>query len=249
MPGSKLETSCGSLAYSAPEILLGDSYDGPAVDVWSLGVILCMLVVGEPPFQEANDSETLIMIMDCKYSVPPHVSGDCRALIDKMLQREPDSRATLDDIMNHTWLTEGQIPPIPLMPLVSREDLSEEDQTYIIRKMVEGKIATSEKILEALESDKYNHVSATYYLLAERLLKKHHEQQAHNHHSHYSHHHSPQHPMIPIPNHSQQIHNRPSTAKANLAPLALSPRNKTKQKLVAGYLYNCECDDPSEMCE
>jgi len=30
-PGEKLETSCGSLAYSAPEILLGDSYDAPKV--------------------------------------------------------------------------------------------------------------------------------------------------------------------------------------------------------------------------
>lgn len=33
-PGQKLETSCGSLAYSAPEILLGDSYDAPAVGMF-----------------------------------------------------------------------------------------------------------------------------------------------------------------------------------------------------------------------
>jgi SNF-related kinase len=34
-PGVKLDTSCGSLSYSAPEILLGDAYDGPAVgELW-----------------------------------------------------------------------------------------------------------------------------------------------------------------------------------------------------------------------
>lgn len=47
-------------------------------DIWSLGVILYMLVCGVPPFQETNDSETLVMILDCRYCVPEHVSDDCR---------------------------------------------------------------------------------------------------------------------------------------------------------------------------
>lgn len=47
-------------------------------DIWSLGVILYMLVCGHAPFQEANDSETLTMIMDCKYTIPEYVSEPCR---------------------------------------------------------------------------------------------------------------------------------------------------------------------------
>ncbi|GAA6227736.1 putative CBL-interacting protein kinase 27 [Lates japonicus] len=103
-PGTMLATSCGSLAYSAPEILLGEEYDAPAVDIWSLGVILYMLVCGVPPFQETNDSETLVMILDCRYSVPERVSDNCRDLISRMLQRDPSRRASLKEIEAHDWL-------------------------------------------------------------------------------------------------------------------------------------------------
>jgi SNF-related kinase len=105
-PGAKLTTSCGSLAYSAPEILLGDSYDAPAVDVWSLGVVLYMLVSGRAPFQEASDSETLTMILDCKYFLPAHLSSECKDLIAKMIVRSPAKRIKLDEISNHEWLKE-----------------------------------------------------------------------------------------------------------------------------------------------
>uniref|UniRef100_A0A8D8B343 SNF-related serine/threonine-protein kinase n=1 Tax=Culex pipiens TaxID=7175 RepID=A0A8D8B343_CULPI len=179
-PGQKLETSCGSLAYSAPEILLGDSYDAPAVDVWSLGVILFMLVCGHPPFQEANDSETLTMIMDCKYTMPEHVSEGCRRLISTMLVREPENRATLQQIAQDPWLLEGssteEIPEY--LPLVSREQVSEEDHALILQKMVNGKIATKEEILEALDRNEYNHITATYFLLAERKLRAHRQEEA-----------------------------------------------------------------------
>lgn len=41
-------------------------------------MILFMLVTGQAPFNEANDSETLTKIMDCHYEVPPHVSNSCK---------------------------------------------------------------------------------------------------------------------------------------------------------------------------
>ncbi|XP_076372873.1 uncharacterized protein LOC143257722 isoform X1 [Tachypleus tridentatus] len=171
-PGQKLETSCGSLAYSAPEILLGDSYDAPKVDVWSMGVILYMLVCGHAPFQEANDSETLTMIMDCKYSLPSHVSHGCSNLIASMLVRDPERRATLEEIANNSWLNSGDlIQPADYLPLISHEHLSEKDHALIIQKLVKGSIASKEEILEALKKNEYNHITATYFLLAERTLR------------------------------------------------------------------------------
>ncbi|KAF8794124.1 SNF-related serine/threonine-protein kinase-like [Argiope bruennichi] len=171
-PGQKLETSCGSLAYSAPEILLGDSYDAPKVDVWSLGVILYMLVCGRAPFQEANDSETLTMIMDCKYTIPQHLSPECVRLIGAMLIRDPEKRATLEQIADDEWLNSGDaIQPADHLPLISREHLSEEDHTHIVQKMVNGNIASKEEIIEALDKNEYNHITATYFLLAERKLR------------------------------------------------------------------------------
>lgn len=175
-PGQRLQTSCGSLAYSAPEILLGDSYDAPAVDIWSLGVILYMLVCGTAPFQEANDSETLTMIMDCKYSFPSHITQQCKSLISRMLQREPEVRASLEDIVQDSWLFEenfedSSLPEEERFPLVSREHLTDEEHSSVLQRMVNGSIGLREDIISALDRNEYNHITATYFLLAERKLR------------------------------------------------------------------------------
>ncbi|CAL1530638.1 unnamed protein product, partial [Lymnaea stagnalis] len=219
-PGKKLETSCGSLAYSAPEILLGDSYDPPAVDVWSLGVILFMLVAGRAPFQEANDSETLTMIMDCKYQIPSHVSELCRKLITKMLVREPSHRINLEDIERDPWLaSEGTTTHVQInLPLLSREHVSEEDHNYVVQKMVEGKICTREEIFHSLDRDAYDHIAATYYLLVERRLRKLQQQET---------------TSTPTNNLRKQSSpaNNMTAGKPHLEPLMLSPRSKQRVAL------------------
>ncbi|XP_062403266.1 SNF related kinase b [Sardina pilchardus] len=175
-PGTKLTTSCGSLAYSAPEVLLGEEYHAPAVDIWSLGVILYMLVCGVSPFQEANDSETLTRIMDCSYSVPSRISADCRDLISLMLQRDACCRATLEEIEGHRWLQGVVLPPQsamatnPAMAPVTPHSLTASEHEAILQSM--RHVASAAHITEALNADRYDHITATYYLLAERILRE-----------------------------------------------------------------------------
>ena len=90
-----------------------------------------------------------------------------------MLVREPEKRATLSEIATDPWVTAGEGVTVEDFdtPLVAKEQLSEEDRTAIVQKMVNGPIASKEEILDALDKNEYNHLTATYYLLAERKLR------------------------------------------------------------------------------
>ncbi|KAI9366096.1 kinase-like domain-containing protein [Zopfochytrium polystomum] len=68
-----LDTFCGSPFYAAPEMILGKKYEGPEVDMWSLGVILFALLCGHLPFDDDNMRELYKKIASGSYACPDYL--------------------------------------------------------------------------------------------------------------------------------------------------------------------------------
>ncbi|XP_015681749.1 serine/threonine-protein kinase MARK2 isoform X3 [Protobothrops mucrosquamatus] len=159
--GNKLDTFCGSPPYAAPELFQGKKYDGPEVDVWSLGVILYTLVSGSLPFDGQNLKELRERVLRGKYRIPFYMSTDCENLLKKFLILNPSKRGTLEQIMKDRWMNVGHeddelkpyVEPLP--------DYKDPRRTELMISMG----YTREEIQESLVSQKYNEVMATYLLL------------------------------------------------------------------------------------
>lgn len=101
------KTICGTPNYIAPEILDGKTGHSFQVDIWSLGVILYTCLVGRPPYESRDVKSTYKRILANVYTFPDHVtiSDDAKALIRRMLQTRPESRPTLEEIVQHPFFS------------------------------------------------------------------------------------------------------------------------------------------------
>ncbi|XP_045138314.1 serine/threonine-protein kinase MARK2-like isoform X9 [Portunus trituberculatus] len=163
-PGNKLDTFCGSPPYAAPELFQGKKYDGPEVDVWSLGVILYTLVSGSLPFDGSNLKELRERVLRGKYRIPFYMSTDCENLLKKFLVLNPARRASLETIMKDRWMNIGyeddELKPY-VEPVMDYDDVK---RIEILSEM--GYLRT--EIEESLKGQKYDDVYATYLLLGRR---------------------------------------------------------------------------------
>ncbi|KAJ0067123.1 hypothetical protein NL108_012833, partial [Boleophthalmus pectinirostris] len=162
--GSKLDTFCGSPPYAAPELFQGKKYDGPEVDVWSLGVILYTLVSGSLPFDGQNLKELRERVLRGKYRIPFYMSTDCENLLKKLLVLNPVKRGSLEQIMKDHWMNVGHEEE-ELKPYIEPE--ADFGDTSRIELMVTMGFPKDE-ITDSLQNQKYDDVMATYLLLGRK---------------------------------------------------------------------------------
>ncbi|XP_077089430.1 serine/threonine-protein kinase MARK2 isoform X2 [Siphateles boraxobius] len=172
--GNKLDTFCGSPPYAAPELFQGKKYDGPEVDVWSLGVILYTLVSGSLPFDGQNLKELRERVLRGKYRIPFYMSTDCENLLKKFLILNPTKRGSLEQqIMKDRWMNVGhedeEMKPY-IEPQPDYKDPKRTGQHSISpagwkRDIMLRMGYTLEEIQDSLINQKYNDVMATYLLL------------------------------------------------------------------------------------
>lgn len=164
VPGNKLDTFCGSPPYAAPELFQGKKYDGPEVDVWSLGVILYTLVSGSLPFDGSTLRELRERVLRGKYRIPFYMSTDCENLLKKFLVLNPTRRASLEVIMKDKWMNMGYEDD-DLKPYVEPiQDWADSKRIEILQTMG----YSNSVVEEALKQQKFDDCYASYLLLGRR---------------------------------------------------------------------------------
>ncbi|TKY59830.1 CBL-interacting serine/threonine-protein kinase 23 [Spatholobus suberectus] len=108
-----LHTACGTLHYTAPEVLSNIGYEGAKADIWSCGVILFFMNAGYLPFTSDNNDRAVLYgkISRADFTCPPFFSSRLRRLITRILDPNPTTRITINEIFEDEWFNKNYQPP------------------------------------------------------------------------------------------------------------------------------------------
>eukprot|EP00760_Papus_ankaliazontas_P028445 PhM_4_TR3715/c0_g1_i1/m.12259 len=113
LPTELAQTLTGTLAYVAPEVLLGH-YDAFKADIWSFGCILYVMLTCRFPFGSATDAELEAKIKKgAIVPLPDTISAEARDLVGRIIVKDPRARPTLEEIIGHPWMLMHSGPMSP----------------------------------------------------------------------------------------------------------------------------------------
>jgi len=139
--GEVMKTACGTPGYVAPEILKNKGYDSPAVDMWSVGVILYILLCGFPPFYEEELPALFEQILHARYDFPSPwwdpISSGAKELIQKFLTVDPTKRMTAEGAKSDAWICGASDSPLA----ATQKQLKKYNANRRLRKAAMGIIA------------------------------------------------------------------------------------------------------------
>ncbi|XP_035290671.1 serine/threonine-protein kinase SIK2-like [Anguilla anguilla] len=171
-PGERLATWCGSPPYAAPEVFEGQQYEGPHLDIWSMGVVLYVLVCGALPFDGPTLPVLRQRVLEGRFRIPYFMTEDCEHLIRRMLVLDPSKRLSVAQIKEHRWMALD----VPVQrPVLYKQSAPEEGGVAVgehseqVLRLMHSLGIDQQKTIESLQNKSYNHFAAIYYLLVERL--------------------------------------------------------------------------------
>uniref|UniRef100_A0A3B3YGS5 non-specific serine/threonine protein kinase n=1 Tax=Poecilia mexicana TaxID=48701 RepID=A0A3B3YGS5_9TELE len=168
--GEPLSTWCGSPPYAAPEVFEGKEYEGPQLDIWSLGVVLYVLVCGSLPFDAPSLPALRQRVTEGRFRIPFFMSQDCENLIRKMLVVDPAKRISVAQIKQHRWmLADPSAVHQTLSHSLTEYNSNLGDYSEPVLGIMNTLGIDRQRTIESLQSSSYNHFSAIYYLLLERV--------------------------------------------------------------------------------
>ena len=166
-PQRKLKTKVGTAYYVSPEILQG-SYSEKC-DIWSAGVILYILLSGDPPFNGPSDVEIYKKIAEMKFDFPErkwaNISDQAKDLIKHMIAPEKD-RYNARQVMEHPWMQSSgenlanlNFDPSFLINYARSNPFKKMTLLFIASRLDENEINHLKKIFEAFNIQKDGQIS------------------------------------------------------------------------------------------
>ncbi|XP_026747364.1 testis-specific serine/threonine-protein kinase 1-like isoform X1 [Trichoplusia ni] len=102
------ETFCGSLSYTAPEILQGSPYFPKPTDIWSLGIVVYVMLNRAMPFEDKHIKQLYQAQINRNWKFRSRyvdaLSDNCKRLVTLMLEPNFQNRIKIDHIINSEWI-------------------------------------------------------------------------------------------------------------------------------------------------